>query len=546
MADNTLLFRAIAKLYDQKNTSDVIKRPHYTPHARFPFTTMYKGQHDILTAMKDWDTLGYKGPVAITSHTGAGKTPVFLTLTRLKKTIVIEPRKFLQKQVQGYYSDFILFGQSEYKCKHARNAAIAPCKQTFPCNMTDWCHMLQKPIETKICTKKTPCRLFYYNADGKHNKGCNDSDVHYYPCDGCDYHNAVANSRRVLKDNGTVICNFGNFWSLLKHTDIVVIDEADLFFREISQPYKVRNPPDDFNIEHDGNIKKLLDGEIAISRVELKNAKTPAESYAITNKLHSLEFLNTYRDLCFCYSKKNKVYVEISPDKVSVLKDLIFADKKLMLISATLGDFDMDRYAYSVWQRRGIFFAPVGKMTSRNLAQQTWLMGNAAQKIEDISGIMEVKYDTHQFVVHCGNIGTHATQLYQLLGEDSCTLHEKGNLMKTIDDFTGSGKRYLLVASAEYGADFAWCKLQFVLKFPYASLDERMRVLERTMGSSRFKQFYLNDAITRIVQQCGRNVRGYGDFGITVILDSKFMEVYRDNENSFPDWFKEGFDGRVY
>lgn len=42
--------------------------------------------------------------------------------------------------------------------------------------------------------------------------------------------------------------------------------------------------------------------------------------------------------------------------------------------------------------------------------------------------------------------------------------------MQTIDTFIASDKRYLLVASAEYGADFTWCDCQFILKFPYASM----------------------------------------------------------------------------
>jgi Rad3-related DNA helicase len=111
--------------------------------------------------------------------------------------------------------------------------------------------------------------------------------------------------------------------------------------------------------------------------------------------------------------------------------------------------------------------------------------------------------------------------------------------MRTIETFQESNKRYLLVASAEYGADFTWCECQFVLKVPYATLDDRMRALERKMGKDKFKRWYVSDAINRLIQQCGRVGRGYDSFGCTFILDSKFKEVFKQNGSAFPQWFKD-------
>jgi Rad3-related DNA helicase len=125
-------------------------------------------------------------------------------------------------------------------------------------------------------------------------------------------------------------------------------------------------------------------------------------------------------------------------------------------------------------------------------------------------------------------------------------MHERGNLMGTIDTFVASDKRYLIIAGADYGGDFSWAKVQFVLKFPYASLDERMRTLERVFGKQKFNEYYVGEAISRIVQQTGRVCRGSGDFGATVIMDAKFMEIYRVQLSKFPQWFKDSFDGVTY
>jgi hypothetical protein len=519
MTDYSKLFAAISSLYSQSREPTLIPK-----QGNFPFDQMYPGQLTVMQELKDFKE------AALTSHTGSGKTAVFLGLARGESTIIIEPRKFLQKQVQTYYHDYVLFGKSEYPCKHAKNAALSSCQSRKSCELTGYHNTC--PTATQTCLNK-PCKVFQ-----------TETGFAKYPCEGCVYISAVQGAMRALQDKKAVICNFGNLWNLLPKAKVVVVDEADLFFREISSPTRMYYSSAKHNAEDP--IKQLLAREQHGLGEAIKTTMDSKSVYGLQNKLYTIQFLSTYSDLCFKYQKKDKIYIEVSPDNVSILKDKLFKGKRLLIVSATLGDFNIPQHSYSVWQRRGIFFKPVGKMTSRNLALQPWLMKNAADAIEEISGLAEVKYDTNQFVIHCGNIGTHATQLNTLLGPENCTLHEKGNLMKTIDDFTESDMRYLLVASAEYGADFAWCKLQFVLKFPYASLDERMRVLERTMGKDKFNRFYLNDAITRFVQQCGRNVRGYGDFGATVVLDSKFIEVYRANEKSFPDWFREGFDGKVY
>ena len=166
--------------------------------------------------------------------------------------------------------------------------------------------------------------------------------------------------------------------------------------------------------------------------------------------------------------------------------------------------------------------------------------------IEEISGFAEGLYDAHKFPVHCSNIGNHATKLNELLGEENCTIHERGNLMRTIETFVKNDKRYLLIAGAEYGANFDWSKIQFILKYPFAGFDDRVRVLEKTMGKEKFNAWYNGDARIRLIQQVGRNCRGFGDFGATIILDSKFMEDYKQNKMLYPDWFRQSFDGVVY
>jgi hypothetical protein len=291
-------------------------------------------------------------------------------------------------------------------------------------------------------------------------------------------------------------------------------------------------------------ITKLLRREVA--GLQSADKDSPSRSkYSLQNLLYSAQFLLANADLCFMYQRKDAYFIEIDPRNVSVLSDKIFKNKRVIIVDATPGLFSYPSYSGSIHQRCGIFFAPVGNLTSRSLKENPYLMSSAAKAIAEISTYMELVYDADRVILHCGNIGTHATSLYKILGDEDCVLHVAGKLNETIDKYLASDKKYLLVASAEYGMDASWCKLQFILKFPYPTLDERTNTLKRSMGPD-FAAYYAGEARQRVIQTAGRNVRGFNDFGVTVCLDSKCFEDYMANKGKYPSWFQERVDESCY
>lgn len=512
------LFTAITRL--EQNHRDPILVP---APSTFPFKTAYPGQLEILNRLDSLESF------CLTSHTGFGKTPVFLSLTRSGSSLVIEPRKYLQAQTSNYFHDYVLYGRSGYACplSPSKTSAMAPCLAKVDCDGTTYHDTCQNATQT--CLTRS-CKVF--EVKGGYVR---------YPCEKCEYNNAVKEAVERLRAGQTVICNFGNFWNLLKYADTVVVDEADLFFREISAPMRLKysSPKKDAT-----DIKALLRKEIAGLESDLKDSNF-SKKYAAHNLLYSAQFLLTHADLCFLYQRKDAYFIEIDPRNTNILQKKLFKDKRVVIVSATPGAFDLPSHSASIHQRCGIYFAPVGNLTSRSLKQNPYLMSSAAKAIAEISMWMDMVYDADRVVVHCGNIGTHATSLYEILGEQDCVIHEAGKLQETIDKYLASGKKYLLVAAAEYGGDFGWCKLQFILKFPFPNLDERMNTLKRSMGPT-FSGWYAGEARTRVIQMAGRNVRGFDDFGITVCLDSKVHEDYVRNKEKFPDWFRERVDERCY
>jgi hypothetical protein len=519
----TPLYQAIADL--EANT----KSPDFIPSEfGFPFEKMYPSQREILSKVQNNESF------CLTSHTGWGKSPVFLSLTRETPSIVIEPRKFLQSQISSYFHDVILYGRSGYDCPFSYSAASAPCLLKEPCDQTTF--QTSCKDASKTCMEK-PCSVFLTNSTNH--------TYQKFPCQKCPYLAAVKVAVDTVRSGGTVICNFGNFWNLLKYAKTVVIDEADLFFREVSAPIRLKYSipkkyPDD-------DIKTLLTREVGgLQKDAQDRSSNPNARYTATNALYSASFLLAHHDLCFKYQRKDWYYIEVDPRNTNILCNKLFKDKRVIIVSATPGAFDIPSHSASIHQRCGIYFAPVGNLTSHSLKQNPYLMSKAAKAIAEISTYMELCHDADRVVVHCGNLGTHAASLFKILGDDDCVLHQSGKLAETIESYLKSGKKYLLVAAAEYGGDFGWCRLQFVLKFPYPNLDERMRTLERTMGKVDFRAYYEGEARTRVIQMAGRNVRGFNDFGVTICLDSKVNEDYMKNKNKYPTWFQERVDTRCY
>ena len=204
---------------------------------------------------------------------------------------------------------------------------------------------------------------------------------------------------------------------------------------------------------------------------------------------------------------------------------------------------EMKTIEYSVPMRTAIYYTPIGLMTSRNVftMQNEYLLQEASQFISNVYLVHKNMFEGKKAVVHCGNLGRHGTIMNEHLKQEGykTILHESGRLKQTIDTFLATDTQFLLVVSAEYGFDFKDISLQFVLKVPFAAMNERLRALERSIGKLKFNEWYSTDALNRLTQQCGRVGRGANSFGCTFILDSKFKEMYNKYKNVLPGWFVE-------
>lgn len=271
----------------------------------FPFDACYPGQNNAIQTIMQSDMS------LLCSHTGSGKSSVFLTAAHELKlaTIIIEPRKFLQKQIGEYYGDYCLYGRGNYPCEYAPSAASAPC--------------LKKHAEVIDGE-----RIVYFYVD--------DEEIEY-PCAGCEYLDAIHTALAIIDHGGVVVVNFGNFWMWLPLAEFFIIDEMDEFFRSVTSGIVlnqsvVRPVKDLINDE----LKEL---EAQMESIDVDSIENAREFSKLKARRERLQFFYSQRDICFAYQKKDKVYVEIQPHKSRVLLDRLFKDKKVCGVTATPSEF---------------------------------------------------------------------------------------------------------------------------------------------------------------------------------------------------------------
>lgn len=294
----------VHKLHNSK--CDVqIETPLYES---FPYSTSYLGQNKAIQGIMDSDKS------LLCSHTGSGKSVVFLTVAHELNlpTIIIEPRKFLQKQISEYYDDYCLYGRGNYPCLFAPSAASAPCLKKH---------------------KRGKQWYFYYRKEELQ-----------YPCGGCEYIQAVNTTRAILNRNGVIIVNFGNFWRWVDDAQFVIIDEMDEFFRSISNGIVLKHS-DELGLVEELIQEELHEIKKELEDLDIESLDNAREYNKLKAKMPILEFYKSNKDICFAYhkkdwkEKKDKIYVEIQPGKSMVLLDRMFQKNKVCGVTATPSEF---------------------------------------------------------------------------------------------------------------------------------------------------------------------------------------------------------------
>lgn len=108
---------------------------------------------------------------------------------------------------------------------------------------------------------------------------------------------------------------------------------------------------------------------------------------------------------------------------------------------------------------------------------------------------------------------------------------------------TTLGKRnnaIILSPSVETGYDFKndLARWQIIAKVPFLNLGDNYVETRLNLSS----KWYTREAVLRLIQACGRIVRGLSDYGDTYIIDNNILRLITNNPEMFPSWWLDALE----
>ena len=479
----------------------------------FPFERARPGQIVCIEDLRRYCSLGKK--VILRAETGYGKSAIIVTLAKLlPHTLIIEPQKGLQDQIQRY-GVFVLKGRSAYKCAVTGDTA-----------------------------DKAPCLQKSYECEEKEN---------------CPYKKAWREAiKRLRSDEPMPVCvNHGLYRFLRPYAKHIIFDEFDVLCKQLGEEIWLRScketpePPEKALFteirEVEAELQELKD---AIDRVEYGSKEFYRLADVINKteaRLNRLELFAEGEFLVFERRSRKwrgkRVYAKMEEEACAKL----LLRERCVGVSATppsiSGAEVVDpKYEVNTRENAPIVYLPIVKLTTREstLVQNANIRMAAEALLTLMQHIREEESEEEKFIVHCGNTKQHMLILREVLEQKFKVLtHERGRLEQTIKEFKEGDYNVLLVAAADVGYDFFEYHYQFIFKIPYTNRhDPEWGAIERKYGKEQADAKYHTNLVNRIVQICGRICRGREDYGITFILDAKFGELYESHYNLFPESFR--------
>ncbi|WPJ72196.1 hypothetical protein DEEACLCL_00179 [Salmonella phage CRW-SP2] len=181
-------------------------------------------------------------------------------------------------------------------------------------------------------------------------------------------------------------------------------------------------------------------------------------------------------------------------------------------------------------ENRKIFFMPIMKM-GNNMGD--YEMKQLARAVDDI-----IEFHANQTgIIHTVSYDRAlAIQKFSRFRNIIHVPRTRQALLELMERAYKTKQRIVIASPAmEEGYDFKgdYSRFQILVKVPYDYLGDPLIAHINKVDPSA----YFRNAVLRIVQMCGRSVRGIDDWAASYILDTSFETLAARNPEFFPEWF---------
>lgn len=177
-----------------------------------------------------------------------------------------------------------------------------------------------------------------------------------------------------------------------------------------------------------------------------------------------------------------------------------------------------------------------GRFTGGKAKMNNWI-GDMSNKVVDIAQ----RYKEHRGIIHTHSFGIQKALIERLPPVVTNRLIQQFDYQTKTEMIEAHARKpgSIIIAPAMHeGVDLKddLSRFQILCKVPFANFYENKQLEARMELDSEYYDYI---TILKIVQSVGRSVRSATDWADTFIIDESFDRVYRNNLNSFPQWFKE-------
>lgn len=194
-------------------------------------------------------------------------------------------------------------------------------------------------------------------------------------------------------------------------------------------------------------------------------------------------------------------------------------------------------------ENRPVFYLPQMKMNYQ------WNdPANAASRKQMLAMIDDIlsSHEGESGIIHTGNFQISEWLVKNLKSKSHKIFHHNPqvggvstNRNRVIQEFTDCRSPAVLISpSITEGLDLKddLSRFAIIAKVPYKNLMDAW--IKRRMEMS--SKWYQLQAITDVIQGCGRVVRSADDWGVTYILDTSWGYLFNSNRNVIPRWWQAG------
>ena len=531
---------------------------------QFPLEKPRNSQIEVLKAIEQAFSKGYKN-VLLEAPVGSGKSAIAVACAKFYGSAhILTPRKSLQDQYTDDFSkeDLVsMKGRSGYICTHLSEETpqydgicnkIRDGKVVFVPSGTLSCAegpCLHNQEVKRTCTKPVMVNQIYDDT---------------YPCP-YSVASATAQKSSIVVHNLHSFIFQTYFAEKFQRRDILICDEAHQMEgvlrgfaeKKFTLPLFIR----DDEVPADGQYKTMaewagyFDGFCSAFSSKAKANGSPSAREEFESILIEME------DISDTIGEKFVVSIDrdsaarrsrflFTPEFVGNLAEkyiLNFGEKRL-LMSGTIYNKEMFcrlnglKSEETCFIKIGSSFPKVSRPIyikpeyTIDTSHKMWDT-NFRQMIENIKKVMDV-FPEEKGLIHAPSYQASLVVYNALKSTGRIVMHDKDNFQETLLEFYKDKNPNVIISPiCSEGVDFKGerARFQMILRVPYPNANDPLmaKKYKEDYGYVNYK------ALVTFGQQIGRVNRSETDFGVTVLMDSRFESFIYKNKSLLPGWVKE-------